>query len=89
MGAVLGQDGHFGTMGQAQRFQMRRHAPGLVNGFSPSEVLNLPLTGGLGQENVAGVLAFVLIDALKHHGGSGGHGLSLVVVEGVFALRTK
>ena len=89
MRTVFGQDGDFGPMRQAQRLQMRRHAPRLIDSLRPGEVLNLSLAGGLGQEDVVGVLAFVLVDALKQHGGSGGHGLSLVVVDGVFALRTK
>jgi hypothetical protein len=76
-------------MGQAQGFQMRCHAPGLVNRFSPSEVVHLPLAYGLRQKNTVGLLAFILIDALKHHGGSGCHGLSLVVVDGVLTIRTK
>ena len=80
MRTVFGQDGDFGAMGQPQRLQMRRHAPRLIDSLRPGEVLHLSLTGGLGQEDVVGLLAFVVIDALKQHGGSGRHGLSLVVV---------
>ena len=71
---IFRQDGHFGTMGQPQGFQMRGHAARLVHRLRPGVVQHFAAAHRLGQEDFVSEVFFMLVNAFQHGCGGGSHG---------------